>query len=38
MSVIPFRVLASKIRGKKLNANIFWDLLGFAEYVYAQKN
>jgi SAM-dependent methyltransferase len=35
---IPARVLAHWLRGKKLQGNIFWDLLGFAEYVYAVKN
>ncbi|MBL0054626.1 MAG: class I SAM-dependent methyltransferase [Chitinophagaceae bacterium] len=34
---MPFRILGSWLRGKKLNANIFWDLLGFAEFVWARK-
>ena len=34
---MPFRIVYSLIKGKKINANIFWDLLGFAEYVLLQK-
>jgi SAM-dependent methyltransferase len=33
----PFRILGHWIRGKKLTGNIFWDILGFAEYVYVRK-
>jgi len=33
----PFRVIGHWIRGKKLIGNIFWDLLGFAEFIYVQK-
>ena len=33
----PFRVIFNVIRGKKLRGNMFWDLLGFAEFVLAQK-
>lgn len=33
----PFRVLWNVLRGKKPQGNMFWDLLGFAEYVLAQK-
>lgn len=33
----PVRLLAGLFSSKKLNANIFWDLLGFAEFVFAQK-
>ncbi|MCH5718734.1 class I SAM-dependent methyltransferase [Niabella hibiscisoli] len=33
----PFRLLAGLLSTKKLNANIFWDILGFAEFVFAQK-
>jgi hypothetical protein len=25
------------LKGKKPQANMFWDLLGFAEFVYAKK-
>jgi SAM-dependent methyltransferase len=34
---MPFRILAHWIRGKKLMGNIFWDLLGFAEFLWVQK-
>jgi len=34
---IPLKVFGSVLRGKKVIANTFWDLLGFAEYVYAVK-
>jgi SAM-dependent methyltransferase len=34
---MPVRILGSWLRGKRLQGNIFWDLLGFAEYVYAVK-
>jgi len=34
---MPFRIVASWLRGKRLQANIFWDILGFAEYVWVQK-
>jgi SAM-dependent methyltransferase len=33
----PFRIISHWLNGKKLIGNIFWDLLGFAEYVYARK-
>jgi SAM-dependent methyltransferase len=33
----PFRILGHWVRGKKLIGNIFWDTLGFAEYVYIVK-
>jgi len=35
---MPFRIILNWIRGKRLQGNIFWDLLGFAEYVWAKKN
>ena len=38
MLLAPFRILGSWIRGKKLMGNIFWDLLGFAEYIYVRKS
>ncbi|HEV8284730.1 MAG TPA: methyltransferase domain-containing protein [Chitinophagaceae bacterium] len=34
---MPFRVMGNLLKGKKPQANMFWDLLGFAEFVYAQK-
>ncbi len=33
----PFRALWYLLRGKRINANVFWDLLGFAEYLFVQK-
>jgi len=35
--LMPFRVLYDIIRGRKLQGNLFWDILGFAEYLYIQK-
>jgi SAM-dependent methyltransferase len=35
---MPFRILGHWLSGSKLKGNIFWDLLGFAEYVIAKKN
>lgn len=37
MLAMPFRIIGSLIQGKKLQANIFWDLLGFAEYLWVEK-
>jgi SAM-dependent methyltransferase len=34
---MPFRIILSLITTRKLQGNHFWDLLGFAEYVYAKK-
>jgi len=34
---MPFRIIKTWARGKKLQGNIFWDLLGFAEFVWARK-
>ncbi|HET9824104.1 MAG TPA: class I SAM-dependent methyltransferase [Chitinophagaceae bacterium] len=33
----PVRVLANVLTGKKPQGNMFWDVLGFAEFVYARK-
>jgi SAM-dependent methyltransferase len=35
--VSPLRILGHWIRGKKLIGNIFWDILGFAEFIYVRK-
>ena len=35
---MPFRIVGHWLKGKKLKGNIFWDLLGFAEFVEAKKN
>jgi len=37
MMAMPFRLLAYLIKGEKINANVFWDVLGFAEYLWVQK-
>ena len=34
----PVHIFASLLRGRKLQGPYFWDLLGFAEYVWAQKD
>jgi SAM-dependent methyltransferase len=34
---MPFRIIVSLVTTGKLQGNHFWDLLGFAEYVYAKK-
>jgi SAM-dependent methyltransferase len=33
----PFRILGYWVQGKKLIGNIFWDILGFAEFAYVRK-
>lgn len=35
---MPLRIAGHWVKGKKLQGNIFWDLLGFAEYVYGRKS
>lgn len=37
IAAMPFRIISSLVRGKKLQGNIFWDLLGFAEYLWVEK-
>ena len=34
---IPLRVMAALLRGRAVQGNVFWDLLGFAEFVFARK-
>lgn len=34
---MPARIIASLISTGKIQGNIFWDILGFAEYIYVQK-
>jgi SAM-dependent methyltransferase len=36
--VTPARIPLRWIRGKAVTGNVFWDLLGFAEYIWAKKN
>jgi hypothetical protein len=38
IAATPFRIISTWLSGKKLQGNIFWDLLGFAEYVWVKKN
>jgi ubiquinone/menaquinone biosynthesis C-methylase UbiE len=35
---MPVRIVQSLVKYKRLNANVFWDILGFAEFVFAKKN
>ena len=37
ITATPFRIIKTWASGKKLQGNIFWDLLGFAEFVWARK-
>lgn len=37
IAAMPFRIPWSWIRGKKLQGNIFWDVLGFAEFLWVKK-
>ncbi len=34
---MPVKILTSVLTRKKLQGNVFWDLLGFAEYLYVRK-
>jgi len=35
---MPFRIVSGLLKGKKLQGNIFWDILGFAEFLWVRKN
>ena len=37
IAAMPFSILKSFATGKKLQGNMFWDVLGFAEFVLAKK-
>jgi SAM-dependent methyltransferase len=37
-AVTPFRIPLRWLRGKAVTGNVFWDLLGFAEYVWLKRN
>ncbi|MEO6584411.1 MAG: methyltransferase domain-containing protein [Ferruginibacter sp.] len=37
MLAMPFRIGAHLLKGKKIQGNIFWDVAGFAEYMWLQK-
>lgn len=34
---LPLRLIISLVKNGYVQGNVFWDLLGFAEYVYVQK-
>lgn len=36
--VTPARMIFRWVRGKAVTGNIFWDLLGFAEFLWVKKN
>jgi trans-aconitate methyltransferase len=38
IAAMPFRIISNLVQGKKIQGNIFWDLLGFAEYTWVKKN
>lgn len=38
IAAIPFRLLHNLFTWKKPSGNTFWDLLGFAEYVFVKRN
>ncbi|MBX2932696.1 MAG: class I SAM-dependent methyltransferase [Ferruginibacter sp.] len=38
MMAMPFKIIKCWVTGKKLQGNIFWDVLGFAEFIWARKN
>jgi len=35
---MPFRILGYIVKGKKIPGNVFWDVLGFAEFMWVKKN
>ena len=35
---LPLRAIISLLRNGYVQGNVFWDLLGFAEYLYVRKN
>jgi len=37
LAAMPFRIVSAVFFGKKLQGNVFWDLLGFAEYIWIKK-
>jgi Methyltransferase domain len=37
IAAMPFRIASTIFSGKKLQGNVFWDLLGFAEYLWIRK-
>lgn len=37
LAAMPIRILGSWIKGKKPQGPVFWDLMGFAEFVWGRK-
>ncbi|HUZ61052.1 MAG TPA: methyltransferase domain-containing protein [Hanamia sp.] len=37
MMAMPLRIILYVLKRKKIQGNVFWDVLGFAEYVWVQK-
>lgn len=37
IAAMPLRVLLTVVKRKKIEANLFWDMLGFAEYLFVIK-
>lgn len=35
--LMPVRIIQSLVTYKKIVGSVFWDILGFAEFVYARK-
>ena len=38
IAATPFRVVKSWVKGKKPPGPVFWDVMGFAEFVWGRKN
>jgi SAM-dependent methyltransferase len=38
MIAMPFRIIGYILKGKKIPGNVFWDVLGFAEFIWVKKN
>ena len=38
IAAIPFRAMHSLVKNKYVQGNVFWDLLGFAEFLWVKKN
>jgi hypothetical protein len=34
---MPFRILGYIVKGRKIPGNVFWDVLGFAEFIWVKK-
>ena len=37
IAAMPIRIISSWVKGKRIQGNIFWDITGFAEYVWVKK-